>query len=254
MIAVILAGGRGTRLSEETRLIPKPMVPIGGRPILWHIMKRYAMYGVTDFIIALGYKGEVIKDYFFHYRHFGSDMDINLQTGQVLISDESVENWTVRLVDTGEDTMTGGRLGRLRGMLTDTFFLTYGDGLADIDIRALAEFHSSTGAAATVTAVSPPPRFGALTLDGDRVSSFNEKVHATESRINGGFFVLEPEVLELVSGDDCVLEADPLSQLAKAGQLAAFRHDGFWQPMDTLRERDELEQYWNIGNPPWLAS
>ena len=252
MIAVILAGGRGTRLSEETRLIPKPMVPIGGRPILWHIMKRYAMYGVTDFIIALGYKGEVIKDYFFHYRHFGSDMDINLQTGQVLISDKSVEDWRVRLVDTGQETMTGGRLDRLRGMLTDTFFLTYGDGLADIDIKALAEFHSSTGAAATVTAVSPPPRFGALSLEGDRVSSFNEKVHATESRINGGFFVMEPEVLELVAGDDCTLEGGPLSTLAREGKLAAYRHDGFWQPMDTLRERDELEALWDSGRAPWL--
>lgn len=252
MLVVILAGGRGTRLSEETRLIPKPMVPIGGRPILWHIMKRYAMYGVDDFIIALGYKGEVIKDYFFHYHYFASDMDIHLRTGQVQLNEHSGEDWRVRLIDTGENTMTGGRLGRLRSLLTDRFFLTYGDGLADIDLASLTAFHESSGALATVTSVNPPPRFGSLSLKDQLVSEFSEKGRASESRINGGFFIMEPAVLDLIDGDDCVLEAEPLSRLARNGELAAYKHDGFWQPMDTLRERDDLQSLWNTGDPPWL--
>jgi len=251
---VILAGGRGTRLAEQTSLIPKPMVPIGGRPMLWHIMSRYAMYGFKDFVIALGYKGHVIKEYFAHYRRHNDDMEVDLATGHVIWHSKSSEDWNVTLVDTGEESMTGGRLARLRDYLPDPFFLTYGDGVADIDMNKLLDFHSNAGTLATVTAVSPPPRFGSLRIREGRVVDFSEKAHLTDDRINGGFMVLKPEILDLVDGDSCILESGPLVSLAHAGELSAYLHDGFWQPMDTLRERDELERLWMEGSPPWLRN
>ena len=254
MRVVILAGGRGTRLAEQTHLIPKPMVPVGGRPILWHIMKRYAHFGFTDFVIALGYKGQVIKDYFLHYRTQMDDLEVDLATGHVTWQSTGVENWRVLLVDTGEDTMTGGRLLRLKPYLRGTFMLTYGDGVGDIDLAALRELHESQGLQATVTAVSPPPRFGSLRISDGRVVDFSEKAHLSDDRINGGFLVMEPSVLDLIDGDSCVLESGPLVELTKTGQLGAYLHNGFWQPMDTLRERDDLERLWDQGVAPWLRT
>jgi glucose-1-phosphate cytidylyltransferase len=252
MRVVILAGGRGTRLAEHTHLIPKPMVSVGGRPILWHIMSRYAQFGLTDFVIALGYKGQVIKDYFLHYRTQTDDMEVDLASGRVTWHSTGVEDWRVTLVDTGEDTMTGGRLLRLKPYLSETFMLTYGDGVGDIDILSLGEFHARQGLQGTVTAVSPPPRFGSLRVSQGRVVDFSEKAHLSDDRINGGFLVLEPSVLDLIDGDSCVLESGPLVELTNQGQLGAYLHNGFWQPMDTLRERDELERLWDQGDAPWL--
>ena len=251
MKVVILAGGRGTRLSEETHAIPKPMVAIGGRPILWHIMRQYASYGFTDFVIALGYKGYVIKEYFANYVTHMSDLSVDLSTGSVEVLSRHQENWRVTLVDTGESTMTGGRLQRLAPMLTEPFLLTYGDGLSDVPVDKLLDYHVAKGAVATVTAVHPAPRFGALDVQDGMVNRFREKPNDGQDRINGGFFVMQPDVLDLVDGPGCVLEAGPLATLAGRHQLAAYEHDGFWMPMDTLRDRDELERLWQAGDAPW---
>lgn len=254
MKTVILAGGRGTRLSEETHAIPKPMVSIGGRPIIWHIMRHYANHGHTDFVVALGYKGSVIKEYFANYFSHECDMSVDLATGSVHYLSPSTADWTVTLVDTGQDSMTGGRLGRLRHLLDERFMLTYGDGLSDVPIGQLIDRHQRSGARATVTAVHPPARFGALALEGGMVTHFREKARDSVDRINGGFLVVEPDVLDLVAGDDTVFESTVLTELAGQGDLAAFEHDGFWMPMDTLRERDELNRIWNEGNAPWATA
>ena len=255
MKVVILCGGLGTRLSEETQVRPKPMVEIGGRPILWHIMRMYEAAGLRDFVLALGYKGEVIKDYFLNYHPRQSDITVNLKSGAVEYSNPTVEDWSVSLVDTGASTQTGGRLLRLQSKLRSqgTFMLTYGDGVADLDLQALLKFHRSHGKLATVTAVRPPARFGDLQITDNRVTSFAEKPQTGEGWINGGFFVFEPGVFELLKGDDTILEREPLEQLAADGQLMAFRHPGFWQPMDTLREKQILESLWAGGHAPWLG-
>jgi glucose-1-phosphate cytidylyltransferase len=248
---VILAGGLGTRLSEETEIKPKPMVEIGGRPILWHIMKHFAFYGLCDFSIALGYKGEEIKRFFIDYLDLSGSMTVSLAQGKVERHDAHDENWCVHLADTGQDTMTGGRLGRLREHLTQTFVMTYGDGLSDVPINELVAFHKAHGKLATVTAVRPPARFGGLIFDGDRVAEFTEKPQSGEGWINGGFFVLEPQVLDYIDGDGCFWEREPMERLSQDGQLMAFRHPGFWQCMDTLRDKRLLEEMWQSGHAPW---
>lgn len=250
---VILAGGRGTRLSEETHAIPKPMVSIGGRPIIWHIMKHYARFGFDDFVIACGYKGYVLKEYFANYLMHESDLRVRLDTGETTVLAPPAENWTVTLADTGHDTMTGGRLGRLAPLLTERFLLTYGDGLSNVPVDKVIDLHEEQGATVTVTAVSPMPRFGSLEMDGPLVTRFAEKPLNSNDRINGGFFVAEPSVLDLIDGDDCTLEHGPLESLARAGKLAAYRHDGFWMAMDTVRERDQLNALWDGGEAPWAA-
>jgi glucose-1-phosphate cytidylyltransferase len=254
MKVVILAGGRGTRLSEETHAIPKPMVAIGGRPILWHIMRHYAAFGLKDFVVACGYKGYVIKEYFANYLTHECDLSIDLGSGAVEVLSRHPEDWRVTLVDTGQATMTGGRLQRLSALLDETFLLTYGDGLSDVALDDLLSYHKQQGVLATVTAVHQPPRFGALEMDDGMVTRFREKPLISQDRINGGFFVFEPPVLDLLTGDDCVLERDPLSTLASRGQLAAYAHDGFWQPMDTLRDRDDLIRLWESGEAPWAPA
>jgi len=253
MKAVILAGGRGTRLAEETTLRPKPMVEIGGRPILWHIMQIYAAHGVADFVICLGYKGWQIKEYFLNYLTHSSDIAVDLATGQVDVLRPAAEPWRVTLVDTGEESMTGGRLKRVAPHLRgeDAFCMTYGDGVADIDVGALISFHRAHGRLATVTAVTPPGRFGALRRDGPRVDAFLEKPPGDGGAINGGFFVLSPRVLDRIEGDATVWEDEPLSSLAAEGELMGYDHRGFWQPMDTLRDRDQLERLWASGKAPW---
>jgi glucose-1-phosphate cytidylyltransferase len=253
MKVVILAGGLGTRLSEETVSRPKPMVEIGGRPILWHIMNIYSRHGYNEFVVACGYKGEVIKEYFRNYQVYNSDLLINLADGSYEISKSSVPDWRIALIDTGLNTLTGGRLCRLRDQLkTETFMVTYGDGLGDIDINALLRFHRRHGKLATVTAVSPVARFGSLRLEGHAVASFAEKPRSGDSWINGGFFVFEPGVLDHIAGDATSLEGEPLESLVSAGQLVAYRHAGFWHPMDTLRDKHFLESLWVSGNPPWI--
>lgn len=252
MKVVILAGGFGTRLAEDTERIPKPMVEIGGRPILWHIMKHYAHYGFKEFFIALGYKGEVIKRYFLDYYTLNGSMTINLATGEVQSHQRECEDWIVHLMDTGLHTFTGGRVKRLEPWLKDeTFMVTYGDGVSDINLQDLLKFHRSHGRIATVTAVRPPARFGGLIFDGDLVARFTEKPQIGEGWINGGFLVFEPGVFDYLKGDDTSLEADALERLAADGQLAAYKHDGFWQCMDTLRDVRLLESLWQSGNPPW---
>jgi glucose-1-phosphate cytidylyltransferase len=251
MKAVILAGGMGTRISEETQTRPKPMIEVGGKPILWHIMKIYAAHGVTDFIVCLGYKGYVIKEYFANYFVHTSDVTFHLAENRVEVHQRHAEPWRVTLVDTGEHTQTGGRLARVRQYLNgETFCFTYGDGLADIDIRSSIEFHRTEGRHATITAVQPPGRFGVLDLQDRRITGFREKPPA-ESRVNGGFFVLSPQVFDYIEGDATVWERHSLEQLALAGQLAAYLHDGFWQCMDHLRDKLLLEQQWAAGNAPW---
>jgi glucose-1-phosphate cytidylyltransferase len=251
--AVILAGGRGTRLAEETAIRPKPMVEIGGRPILWHVMKVYAAHGVTDFVICLGYKGWQIKEYFLNYRLHSSDVSVNLSTGAVEVLRPSAEPWRITLVDTGEETMTGGRLKRVAHHLAgeDAFCMTYGDGVGDVDVTKLLAFHRAHGKRATVTAVTPPGRFGALSRRGDQVDAFMEKPPGDGGTINGGFFVLSPAVLDRIAGDATSWENEPLISLARDGELRAFDHRGFWQPMDTLRDRELLERLWASGTAPW---
>ena len=252
MQVILLAGGKGTRLTEETSTRPKPMVEIGGKPILWHIMGIYASYGFKDFLIACGYKGEMIKEYFHNFFVRNSDYLIDLRDGSHEVLNTNGNDWRIAVIDTGIDTMTGGRVLRLRKWVGEqTFMVTYGDGLADIDIASLANFHKSHGKLATVTAVRPPARFGALGLCGNEVREFSEKPQTGEGWINGGFFVFEPAVFEYLKGNDSILERDTLEQLAADRQLMAYRHSGFWQPMDTLREKSLLESLWESGNAPW---
>jgi glucose-1-phosphate cytidylyltransferase len=252
MKAVILAGGLGTRLSEETEAKPKPLVEIGGRPIIWHIMKIYSTYGVNEFVICLGYKGYLIKEFFVNYSRHLSDITVNVSTGVIDVHRRRAEDWKVALVETGLNTMTGGRLKRVREYLgDDDFFLTYGDGVADINIEQLRTFHKAEGRLATVTAVTPPGRFGALELSGNAVKNFSEKPAGDGASINGGFFVLSPKVIDYVKDDETVWEREPMERLAREGQLAAFHHHGFWQAMDTLRDKNQLESMWAGGNPPW---
>ena len=253
MKAVILAGGLGTRLSEETLLKPKPMVEIGGKPIIWHIMKSYSSYGINDFIICCGYKGYLIKEYFNSYHN--SDITYNLADNTQIIHKNEAERWKVTLIDTGELTMTGGRLKRVGEYLSDSepFCFTYGDGLADLDIAKLIEFHRSHKRQATITAVLPPARFGALELDENRVTGFLEKPASERGFINGGFFVLEPSVVDLISDDTMIWEREPMELLAQEDNLRAYKHKGFWSPMDTLREKNQLEKLWSTGNAPWKS-
>jgi len=253
MKAVILAGGLGTRLSEETHLKPKPMVEIGGKPILWHIMKIYSAFGVNDFVICLGYKGYIIKEYFANYFLHMSDVTFDLQKNCTQVHQNNAEPWRVTLVDTGDNTMTGGRLKRVAEYLRDedAFCFTYGDGVSNVNIGELLKFHREQGVLATVTATFPPGRFGALCVERDKVTSFQEKPAGDGAMINGGFFILSPQVIGLVDGDHTVWEHEPLENLAASGQLAAFRHAGFWQPMDTLRDKNYLEDLWKSGDAPW---
>ncbi len=252
MKAVILAGGLGTRLSEETVVRPKPMVELGGRPILWHIMKLYSHFGIQDFIVCLGYKGYVIKEYFANYLLHGSNVTIDLRRSKVTVHQNNAEPWAVTLVDTGNDTGTGGRLLRVREHVGDeTFCLTYGDGLSDVDLGKLLAFHKARGTQATLTAVQPPGRFGVIDIHEDKIRDFAEKPPGDGGRINGGFFVLEPSVFDLIEGDQSMWERGPLETLARTGQLSAFCHDGFWHPMDTMRDRVHLEQLWSSGRAPW---
>ncbi len=252
MKVVILAGGLGTRLSEETQIRPKPMVEIGSKPILWHIMKIYSTHGFTDFVVCCGYKGYVIKEYFANYVLHNSDVSFDLEQGTIDIHHRETEPWKVTLVETGEGTQTGGRVARAAPFLDgETFALTYGDAVADVDVRALVDFHTASGAKATVTAVRPPARFGALEIEGDRVTSFKEKPLGSDAWINGGFFVLSPEVLGYVESDLTLWEHEPLERLAAEGNLAAYYHEGFWQAMDTLRDRVALEELWASGAAPW---
>jgi len=254
MKAVILAGGRGTRISEESSLRPKPMIEIGGRPIIWHIMKIYSAHGINEFVICLGYRGYMIKEYFANYFLHMSDVTIDMQNNSIEVHQRSVEPWKVTLVDTGEDTQTASRLKRVGGYLGDEeFCFTYGDGVADVDIGALIAFHRAQAALVTLTAVRPPGRFGALSLDGSRVARFQEKPFGDGGWINGGFFVCAPGALARIPAqrDDVVWEREPLEGMAREGLLAAYVHRGFWQPMDTLRDKIQLEQMWSGGAPPW---
>ena len=253
MKAVLLAGGLGTRISEESHLRPKPMIEIGGRPILWHIMKMYAAHGVNDFIICLGYRGYVIKEYFANYFLHMSDVTFDMANNRMEVHHRHAEPWRVTLVDTGESTMTGGRLRRVQEYLPagEPFCFTYGDGVADLDMTAQFAFHRAHGCQATVTAVLPPGRYGALMRDGDRVDGFVEKPRGDGGWINGGFFVLQPEVIDHIDSDATSWELEPMARLASSGQLRAFEHTGFWQPMDTLREKNLLEDLWQSGRAPW---
>jgi len=251
MKAVILAGGRGTRLSEETALRPKPMVEIGGQPILWHIMKIYASHGITEFVICCGYKGFMIKEYFANYFLHTSDVTFDLRENQMHVHRQTAEPWKVTLVDTGGDTLTGGRLKRVAEYIDDTFFFTYGDGLSNVDLNALRQTHATNSALVTLTAVQPPGRYGALRMDGELVREFREKPEGDDAWINGGFFVVSPEALDLIAGDHIAWEKDPLETLATREQLAAYRHPGFWHPMDTLRDKEHLQAIWETGEAPW---
>jgi glucose-1-phosphate cytidylyltransferase len=252
MKCVILAGGLGTRISEESHLKPKPMIEIGGKPIIWHIMKIYSGHGIQDFVICLGYKGYIIKEYFANYFLHMSDVTIDMAHNKLEVHQKGAEPWKVTLVDTGDNTQTGGRLKRVARYIGDDHFcFTYGDGVADVDIKALVAFHRSRKVKATLTAVQPPGRFGALVLQDKLVASFREKPEGDGGWINGGFFVLSPEVLDYVADDDTVWEREPLERLAKERSLAAYLHRGFWQPMDTLRDKNHLEEVWATGRAPW---
>lgn len=254
MDVVILCGGYGTRLSEETHLRPKPMVEIGGKPILWHIMKIFDSHQISNFHLALGYKSNVIKDYFIGYNSLNNDFSINTQTGKINYINNINENWQINLWETGLKTMTGGRLLRLKHYFrnTDTFMLTYGDGLCDVDLKALLKFHKSHGKIATVTAVRPPVRFGELIISNNEVKQFQEKPQASNGWINGGFFVFNKEIFNYIKSDNTMLEREPMENLSKDGQLMAFKHEGFWQCMDTIREKEILENLWNTNNPAWI--
>jgi glucose-1-phosphate cytidylyltransferase len=252
MKVAILAGGFGTRLAEETEIRPKPMVEIGGRPILWHIMKHYSFYGFDAFVIALGYKGDYIKRYMIDYCSLQGNLVVNLKNGDIKVDSDHNQDWTVELIDTGIKTQTGGRIKRLKPHISDeTFMLTWGDGVSDIDLNKLLDFHRSHGKLATLTAVRPPARYGYMLFDDNRVTKFTEKPQIGEGWINGAFFVLEPGVFDYIDGDDTVWEHEPLEHLAEDGQLMAYRHTSFWQCMDTLREKHILENLWQSGNPPW---
>ena len=255
MKAVILAGGLGTRISEETHLKPKPMVEIGGKPILWHIMKIYSAHGIHDFVICCGYKGYVIKEYFANYFLHMSDVTFDMANNRMDVHQRNAEPWRVTLVDTGDETLTGGRLKRVADYVRDeeAFCFTYGDGVANVDITALVAFHRQHGKQATVTAVQPPGRYGALNMDGEAVRGFIEKPRGDGGWINGGFFVLSPKCLDYIAGDTTSWEADPLVRLAADGEMMAFEHTGFWQPMDTLRDKNHLEELWLSGNAPWKS-
>lgn len=252
MKTVILAGGAGTRLSEETVVRPKPMVELGGRPILWHILKHYSHFGINEFVICLGYKGYAIKEYFANYFLHSSDVTIHLRTNELKVHQNTSEPWTVTLVDTGESTATGGRLRRVREHIGDsTFCFTYGDGISNVDIAALLAFHREQQTAATLTAVQPPGRYGVVDIQADKIHAFAEKPPGDGGWINGGFFVLEPRVLDRIDGDETWWEREPLETLARDGQLSAFRHHGFWHPMDTMRDKLHLEELWSSGRAPW---
>lgn len=252
MKAVILAGGFGTRISEESHIKPKPMIEIGGKPILWHIMKIYSAHDITDFIICLGYKGYMIKEYFANYFLHMSDVTFDMNNNNMEVHNNHSEPWKVTLIDTGANSMTGGRLKRVKDFLDDeTFCFTYGDGVSDINIRELIEFHKSKNAIATITAVQPPGRFGALSIDGTNILEFQEKPRGEGGWVNGGFFVLESKVFDYIKNDNIIWEKEPLERLAAENNLYAFKHAGFWQAMDTLRDKIKLEEYWNTGNPPW---
>lgn len=252
MKVVILCGGMGTRLREETEYRPKPMIEIGEKPILWHIIKMYSSFGFNDFVICLGYKGYVIKEYFSNYFLHQSDVTIDLGKNSLEVHDSHAERWRITLVDTGLNTMTGGRIKRIRKYVDGTFMLTYGDGVADVDIGKLASFHKAHGRLATITAVQPSGRFGALDIDSrDHVVSFKEKPKGDNAWINGGFFVLDSKVFDYIEGDRTIWEREPLEALARNGELAAYRHTGFWQPMDTLRDKNQLDELWGTGKPPW---
>ena len=255
MKAVILAGGLGSRISEETHLRPKPMIEIGGKPILWHIMKMYSSHGVNDFVICCGYKGYLIKEYFANYFLHMSDVTFNMVDNRMEVHEQKVEPWRVTLVDTGEETMTGGRLRRVKRYVESerAFCFTYGDGLSDVNIDELVRFHQAHGRSATVTAVRPPGRYGALQMQETRVTGFTEKPRGDGGLINGGFFVLSPDVIDLIDDDQTSWESEPLARLVAADQLRAFEHTGFWQPMDTLREKNLLEDLWAGGQAPWKA-
>ena len=253
MKVIILAGGLGTRISEETSARPKPMIEIGGKPILWHIMKSYSHYGINDFIICCGYKGYVIKEYFANYFLHMSDITFDMQHNKMEVHQRNAEPWRVTLVDTGDETMTGGRLKRVAKYVKDEemFCLTYGDGVSDVNISQLIAFHKSQKRKATLTATFPPGRFGALDMHGTKINSFHEKPKGDGAMINGGFFVLSPQVIDYIKDDQTIWERDPLERLAKEGNLSAFHHQGFWQPMDTLRDKIHLEELWSSGNAPW---
>ena len=252
MKAVILAGGLGTRISEETAVLPKPMIEIGGKPVLWHILKTYSHYGVNDFIICLGYRGYIIKEYFANYFLHTSDVTFDLSNNKLEVHQKHAEPWRITLVDTGEHTQTGGRLKRVASYLDgETFCFTYGDGLADINLTAELAFHRSNKTLATMCAVQPPGRFGAIDITGNRITRFEEKPSGDGTWINGGYFILEPEVLRYIDDDDCVWERGPLENLAKDGQLSAYSHKGFWHPMDTLRDKIKLEEFWQTNKAPW---
>jgi glucose-1-phosphate cytidylyltransferase len=251
MKAVILAGGLGTRLSEETVLKPKPMVEIGDKPILWHIMKIYSHYGVKDFVVCLGYKGYMIKEWFANYFLHNSDVTIEIKNNKMTVHNTNVDDWKITLVDTGEKTQTGGRVKRIQKYVDSTFMLTYGDGVSDVDISKLLAFHKKHGKKATVTAVQPPGRFGTLGMNGDKVSKFLEKPVGDGVWINGGFFVLEPKIFDYIQDDSNLWEKEPLENLARDGELMAYKHTGFWKPMDTLRDQRELDSLWGSGKAPW---
>lgn len=251
MKVVILAGGLGTRISEESHLRPKPMIEIGGKPILWHVMKIFSAHGFNEFVICCGYKGYVIKEYFANYFLHNADVTFDMKANKMEIHQAASEHWRVTLVDTGDNTMTGGRLKRVKDYLDDDFFMTYGDGLSDVNISSLLRFHKEHGKWATVTATQPPGRFGALNLKGDQVTSFKEKPEGDGHWINGGFFVLNKKVIDLIENDSTIWEKKPLEELAHKNQLNAFLHDGFWQPMDTLRDKTALEEQWQKGKAPW---
>lgn len=255
MKVVLLAGGMGTRLGEETHRVPKPMVEVGGRPLLWHIMKHYSAHGLNDFVICLGFKGYVIKEYFSNYFLHCSDVTFDMRDGSRELHSQSAEPWRVTLIDTGQDTMTGGRLRRVRKYLgNESFCVTYGDGVSDVDVTALVKFHRSHGKLATVTAVSPPGRFGVLDVEDGEVRQMREKPQDADSLINGGYFVLEPAALDTIAGDDTSWEREPLARLAGEDQLRAFVHRGFWHAVDTLREKQMLEEVWAAGNAPWMKT